>query len=115
MSKKFIYIRMNGSDPKVLVQDYHKSLAYEISDDKLICISKDETKMLPYAWTDIATGCSFGHRFKTLKEAKEFSQEPSFKVWLEKMNHTRKFTSSYHELIRQKQVFLRHWSVKDGI
>ena len=95
--------------------DFRITSAYEYDKELQICIAKDESYINQYAWTDIATGCSFGRRFKTIKEAKSVrdNDPQTFESWCRKIIHLRRMSSTYHELKSRKTIYLNHWRVQD--
>ena len=113
-NRQHIYISVVSATS---VNDFKKALAYHYDKALGICIAKDETRQYPYAWTDVDTGCTFGKRFKTIKEAKEFKEKnkETFDTWMTKLVHLRRMSSSYHELKVCKQVFMNQWRVQDEL
>ena len=108
--RQYVYISVVSTSGK---NEFVKSLAYGYDKELNVCIAKDETKQYPYSWTDIDTGCTFGRRFKTIKEAQAIKDQECFSDWMKKVIHMRRMSSSYHELKVCKQIFMNHWRVVD--
>ena len=104
-TKKQIFIRMNGLSDS----PYESTIPYFIHKEEGYCIIH---RCKRWIFIDIDTGIGFGRSFKSQKEAKEFTESPEFKDYLDSLENVRK-RDSYKERKTDKYLYLRHWQVED--